>query len=178
MCTYKLTWEEFFEFNRNSLPTPSIASFVAMVFMAVAFGVFGAVLTYEVDPGSRLTPSIFCWMSLVLFIAAFWDLRARAARRKKRVTSELRSIYDRFYCGERTFFFDEQKWVVETPGGRHESSWSSLLSAAEWATVITLSARNQLSAAIPKRALTAQELESLRQIAITPAIRTWESEVS
>jgi hypothetical protein len=178
VSTYKLSWEEFLEFNQNSLPSQSIASFVAMIFMAVAVGIFGVVLTYAVDPGSRLTASIFCWLSLVLFLAAFWDLRGRTARRKKRATGELRRAYEQFYSGERSFVCDEQKWTVETQGGRQESSWSSLLSAAEWPNVITLSARDQLSAAIPKRALTSEELQTLRRLAITPALRTWNSSVN
>jgi hypothetical protein len=178
VSTYKLSWDEFLEFNQNTLPSPSIASFVAMIFMAIAVGVFGSVLTYAVDSGSRLTASIFCWLSLVLFVAAFWDLRVRTARRKKRATTELRGAYEQYYSGERTFAFDEIKWTVETQGGRQESSWSNLLSAAEWPSVITLSARDQLSAAIPKRALTGAELENLRRISITPIVRTWNSSVS
>jgi hypothetical protein len=178
VSTYKLSWDEFLEFNQSRLPSPSIASFVAMIFMAIAVGVFGGVLTYAVDSGSRLTASMFCWLSVVLFLAAFWDLRVRTARRKKRATAELRATYEQYYSGERTFAFDHTKWIVETQGGRQESSWSNLLSAAEWHSVVTLSARDQLSAAIPKRALTAAELGDLRRISITPTVRTWNSSVS
>jgi hypothetical protein len=104
MRTFKLSWEEFLEFHQNSLPGPSIASFVAMIFMAIAVGVFGGVLTYAVNAGSRMTASSFCWLSLVLFIAAFWDLRVRTARRKTRAIGELRGVYEQFYSGEQTCF--------------------------------------------------------------------------
>ncbi len=173
MSTYTLSWEEFLEIHQNSLPGPSIASFVAMIFMAVAVGAFGAVLTYAVDAGSKTTASGFCWLSLVLFVAAFWDLRVRTARRKARAVGELKRGYRQFYSGERTFAFDQEKWTVETPGGRQESFWPSLLSAAEWQSVIALSTGHQLSAVVPKRVLTPQELNSLRRIAIAPTEKTW-----
>jgi hypothetical protein len=61
-----MSFEEFLELFQGSLPTASIASFVATIFIAVAAGAFGAVLTYAVDPGSKWVASAFCWMSLGL----------------------------------------------------------------------------------------------------------------
>ena len=178
MRAYKLSWEEFLEFNQNSLPSPSVASFVAMIFIAAAVGIFGIVLTYGVDSGSRLMASIFCWLSLVLFAAAFWDFRVRTVRRRERATRELRSAYERYYLDERAFAFDEQKWSLEMAGGKQESPWVNLLSAAEWPNVIVLTAKDRLSAVIPKIALNAEELETLRRIAVKAAVRTWNSKVS
>jgi hypothetical protein len=176
--TYKLSWEEFLESHQESLPVPSIASFVATISIAVAVGLFGIVLTYAVDPGSKMMGSSFCWLSLVLFLAAFWDLRVRAARRRTRGIRELRAVYAQYYSGDRIFAFDREKWTLETQAGKQEGLWTGLLNAVERKSVITLSARDQLTAVVPKRILSTDELKSLRGIAIRPVETTWHSRVS
>jgi hypothetical protein len=178
VISYKISWEEFLEFNQQLLPGPSVASFVACLFIAMAVGVFGVVLTYAVDSGSKMIASSFCWLSLALFIAAFWDLRVRASRRRTRGIRELRAVYDQYYSGERTFTFDQQKWTLQTQAGKQELLWSGLLSGAEWKSVITLAARDLLPAAVPKRVLSPEELDSLRQLAIRPIEKRWQSNVS
>jgi len=92
--------EEFFETHQQILPVPSIASFVATIFIAFGVGVFGVVLTYAVDPGSKLTASIFCWLSVALFVGAFWDLRVRSAKRRSRSVQDLRAIYKTYHSGD------------------------------------------------------------------------------
>lgn len=178
VSAFQLSWEEFLEINQDSLPVPSVASFVAMIFIAIAVGAFGVVLTYAVEPASKTAASSFCWMSLALFAAAFWDLRVRAAKRRTASLRELRVTYEHYYSGERNFAFDDEGWTLETQTGKQSGLWSALLTAAEWRNVITLSARDQLSAVVPKRALTAERLDSLLCIAIRPSANTWESRMS
>src|SRR5882757_7071232 len=142
MHTYTLSWEEFLETHQQSLPGRSISSFVAMIFMGVAVGAFGVVLTYAVDPGSKLMASGFCWLSVALFVAAFWDLRVRAAKRRFRGVQELRAAYQAYYSGERSFSFDDEKWTLQTESGKQEVLWSGILTAAEWQSVVSLRARD------------------------------------
>jgi hypothetical protein len=178
VISYKICWEEFLEFSQESLPCPSVASFVACFFIAIAVGVFGVVLTYAVDPGSKMMASSFCWLSLALFVAAFWDLRVRTSRRRTLGIRDLRAVYDQYYSGERTFTFDQEKWTLQTQAGKQELLWSGLLSGAEWKSVITLAARDLLTAAVPKRVLLPEELDSLRRLAIRPIEKHWQSNVS
>jgi hypothetical protein len=56
--------------------------------------------------------------------------------------------------------------------------WSGLLSGAKWKSVITLAARDLLTTAVPKRVLRSEELDSLRQLAIRPIEKRWQSNVS
>lgn len=178
MISYKVSWEEFLEFNQQSLTSPSVASFVACFFIAIAVGVFGVVLTYAVDSGSKMMAFSFCWLSLALFVAAFWDLRVRASKRRTRSIRELRAVYDQSYSGERTFTFDQQKWTLETQAGKQELLWSGLLVGAEWKSVITLAGREQLTTAVPKRVIRSEELDSLRRLAIRPIEKRWQTNVS
>jgi len=178
VSTYNLTWEEFLEFQQGSLPGPSIASFIATIFIAIAVGVFGIVLTYAVEPGSKLMASSFCWLSLVLFLAAFWDLRVRTAKRRSRGVQELRAVYEQYYSGEREFGFDQEKWTLQTQSGKQEVLWTGLLNAVEWSSIITLSAAGQVTTAIPKRTLSSEELNTLRRIAIGTIENAWLSRMS
>src|SRR5256885_3887025 len=145
VSTYTISFDEFLELFQESLPEASIASFVATIFIAVALGAFGTVLTYAIDPGSKLVASTFCWISLVLFLAAFWDLTLRTRKRRARAVRELRIVYEQYYSGERTFTFDVEKWAIQGSSGRQESVWTSLLTAAEKQNVILLSSQNQIS---------------------------------
>jgi hypothetical protein len=178
VASYKLSWDEFLEFNQQSLPNPSVASFVACFFIATAVGIFGVVLTYAVDPGSKVVASSFCWLSVALFIGAFWDLRGRTQKRRSQSLRELRAIYDQYYSGERTFTFDQEKWTLETQVGKQELLWSGLLHGAEWKSVITLAAKDLLTASVPKRVLKADELDFLRRLAIKPIEKGWKSNTS
>jgi hypothetical protein len=178
VSTYSLTWEEFLEFQEGSLPTASIASFIATIFIAVAVGVFGIVLTYAVDPASKLMASGFCWLSLALFLAAFWDLRVRTARRRSRSVRELQAVYQQYYWGEREFGFDQEKWTLQTQSGKQEASWTGLANAVEWSSIVTLSAVGQVTTAIPKRVLSSEELNALHRIAIGPIANAWRSRMS
>jgi hypothetical protein len=178
VSTYNLTWEEFLEFQEGALPRPSIASFIATIFIAIAVGVFGVVLTYAVDRGSKLMASSFCWLSLVLFLGAFWDLRIRTARRRSRGVEELRAIYQQYYSGEREFGFDQEKWTLQTQSGKQEVLWKALSNAVEWSSIVTLSAVGQVTTAIPKRMLSSDELNALRRLAIGSIKNAWRSRMS
>lgn len=178
MHTYILSWEEYLETHEHILPGPSIASFVAMLFIAFAVGVFGIALTYAVDPGSKLTASVFCWLSVAVFFAAFWDLRVRSAKRRLRSVQDLRAVYKTYYSGERAFGFDNEKWTLQTESGRQEARWAGILTAADWQNVITLSGRDQLVTIVPKRVLAADELQHLRRIAIGSGEKKWPCRVS
>jgi hypothetical protein len=122
--------------------------------------------------------SSFCWLSLVLFLAAFWDLRVRTARRRSRGVQELRAVYHQYYSGERAFAFDQEKWTLQTQSGKQEVLWTGLSNAVEWSSVVTLSAIGQVTSAIPKRILSSEELSSLRRIAIGPTENAWRSRLS
>jgi len=176
--TYQLSWEEFLEIYQDWLPSPSIASFVSCLFIATAVGIFGIVLTYAVDSRSKLMASSFCWLSLILFGAAFWDLRVRTAVRRRRGTRNLRSTYDQYYSGEREFAFDQGKWTLRTNTGKQEALWAGLMSAVERQSIINLLAANQLSAAIPKRVLSSEALDSLRIMALGQPELSWLSSVT
>lgn len=178
MSTFELSWEEFLEFNQDSLAKPSIASFIATVFIAIAVGVFGVVLTYAVEPGSKAAASSFCWLSLLLLIAAIWDLRFRTAKRRSRGVEELRAAYQQYYLGGRDFAFDQQKWVLQTQSGKQEVLWTGLQTAVERPSVITLSAKDHLVVVLPKRILSAADLDTLRRMAIRPTEKTWSSSVT
>jgi hypothetical protein len=169
---YTLSWEEFFETQEESLPCPSIASFVATLFIAVAVGVFGGLLTYFIRPGDRVVASIFCWLAVGLFLLAFWDLKVRTRQRRKKATIELRSVYDRYYAGEQRFSFDQEIWTRELSSGKQESRWDSLLNAVETRNVFTLTAQSQ-HAIVPKRVLSSEQLRPLSDIAMGSTKNSW-----
>jgi hypothetical protein len=184
IVNYVLSWEEFLETHQESLPKPHIISFVCTFFVAIAVGVFGGLLTYFIQPQDRLVASMFCWLSLVLFLAAFWDLKVRTRLRRKRVLRELHSVYDRFHSSEQTFAFDQEKWTHGTKAGKHEALWSGLLQGVERQNVITLSMKDY-HVMVPKRAFgenststtaghdDAQTLETLRHIVLGQNGNAW-----
>jgi len=162
---YVLSWDEFLELHKDSLPGPSITSFVATMAVVVATGTFGAVLTWLVDPPDKWIPSMFLGLALVLLVCALWDLRFRTAKRRKKVIEELRFTYERDFAGERTFAFDQNQWSLTTKAGKYDGTWTSLSSAVERENTITLSDRSN-AATVPKRVLGENELQSLRRIAL------------
>jgi len=172
------------EVHQESLPKPHIVSFAFTMFIAIAVGVFGGVLTYAVRSQDRLVASMFLWLSLVLFLAAFWDLKFRTRIRAKRVVRELRSVYDRYHSGEQRFSFDREKFGHETRSGRYEAPWSGLLQGVERSSVITLSTKEHYLI-VPKRVFAGnttsaaaeqtgvQPLETLRQLILGPQGDAW-----
>jgi YcxB-like protein len=151
---YMLTWEEFMEVHASSLPRPSIGSFICMVLIAIASGSFGGLLIYFIEPQDRMIASVFCWISLAVLVAAFWDLTFRTSKRRQQFTREMRSIYDRYYDGEQAFWFDDHKWTHETKAGKYEASWSALTTSAERPNVIHWSTKDH-SIVLPKRVIAA-----------------------
>lgn len=122
--------------------------------------------------------SNFCWLSFVLFLAAFWDLRVRTARRRSRSVQELRAVYEQYYSGEREFGFDQEKWTLQTQSGKQEVLWTGLSNGREWSSIVTLAAVGQVTTAIPKRVLSSEALNALRRIAIGPIDNAWRSRMS
>ena len=177
--SYTLSWDEFLEMYQPTLPRPSVASFVATIFIACAVGVFGAVLTYAVDLESKMTASIFCWLSLALFLTAFWDLRVRSAKQKVQAINNLRATYKSYFSSEQSFEFADEKWTLETESEKQEVWWSSLSTAVEWPRVLALLRRGQPTVAVPKRVLSAEDLKNLRRLAIVVGgEKVWSSKVS
>ena len=182
--SYVLSWEEFLEVHESSLPRPHIASFVCTIFVATATGIFGGLLTYFVEPQDKLTASMFCWLSLVLFFVAFWDFTIRTRKCRKRVIRELRSVFDRYHGGEQSFFFDQEKWTHRTENSENEASWTGLLSAAERPNVITLATKNHM-VVLPKRIFVSDSsvvapdgeppsVNTLRRLAFGQAVNLWQ----
>jgi hypothetical protein len=167
--SYTISWEEFLECCQDYLPKPSVASFIATMFVGVAVGAFGGVLTYAVDPGSKLLASIFCWLSFIIFLGAFWDLKVRTRRRQKGFTKECRATYDRLLTKELRFDFDGQKFAFESKTGKGEVPWAHLLRAVERQRVITLGS----STMVPKRVLSAVEVENLHRLALPSNGKSW-----
>jgi YcxB-like protein len=163
--TYVLSWDEFLELHKDSLPGPSITSFVSTMAVVAATGIFGAVLTWLVDPPDKWIPSMFLGLALILLACALWDLKFRTAERRKKVTEELHFIYERDFADERTFAFDQNQWSLITKAGKYDGTWTSLSSAVERENTITLSGRSN-AATVPKRVLGENEMESLRRIAL------------
>lgn len=93
------------KFRRGPLPGPSIGSFICAVLIAIASGTFGGLLIYFIQPQDRMIASVFCWLSVALLGAAFWDLKFRTNKHRQRFIREMRSIYDRYYDGEQAFEF-------------------------------------------------------------------------
>jgi len=162
---YVLSWDEFLELYKDSLPGPSVTSFVATIAVAIATGTFGAVLTWLVDPPDKWIASMFLGLALVLFACALWDLKFRTGRRRGKVIEELRFKYERDFTDEQTFAFDQNQWTLTTKAGKFDTTWTSLSSAVERENTITLSDRHKATI-VPKRVLGENELESLRQIAL------------
>jgi hypothetical protein len=162
---YTISCDEFLECCEDRLPKPSVASFVAMLLIAIATGVFGVVLTYAVDPGSKLLASTFCWLSIVLLGMALWDLKIRSRQCRDRLVKEYRAIHDRLLKDEFTFDFDSHRFTFESAKGKGEVPWEGVLRAVEMQNVIALG--NAMI--VPKRVLEAGELEKLRQLAIPGA---------
>lgn len=162
---YVLSWDEFLELHKDSLPGPSITSFVATMAVVVATGTFGAVLTWLVDPSDKWIASMFLGLALVLLVCALWDLKFRTGKRREKVIEELRFIYERDFADDRTFAFEQNQWSLTTKAGKYDGTWASLSSAVERENTITLSDRRN-AATVPKRALRENELESLRQITL------------
>ena len=142
------------EVYERSLPRPSIGSFICMVLIAIASGTFGGLLIYFIQPQDRMIASVFCWISLAILVAAFWDLKFRTSKRRQQFTREMRSIYDRYYDGEQAFEFDDHKWTHETKAGKYEASWSALTTAAERPNVVHWSTKDH-SIVLPKRVIAA-----------------------
>src|SRR5262249_14419263 len=149
MARFTVAWEEFLEIYEALLPRPSIASFLVSLLIATATGVFGAVLTYAVDPGSKLLASVFLWLSLLMFVAALWDLKARTARRRDSAIKGLQAVHKRYHSSPHTFAFDTAQWVSEAESGRQEVPWTALQVAVERPHVLELAAKN-LYAVVPK----------------------------
>jgi len=85
--------------------------------------------------------------------------------RKSQGERELRSAYDTFFAGQRTFEFDREKWTLRTQFGHSEALWTGLRRATESRHTFALCVENQ-TVMVPKRALTEDEIELLRNIAL------------
>ena len=170
---YTISCDEFLECCQDNLPGPNIPSFVGTLFIGVGTGTFGAVLTYTVDPGSKLLASIFCWIGVVLLGLAFWDLKIGTRRRRERLLKEYRATYERLLKDEFTFDFDEQKFTFESAKGKGEVPWEGLLSAVERRNVMTLGKATM----VPKRVLGATELEKLRNLAMPNMGMRWSFQI-
>jgi hypothetical protein len=151
---YVLSWEEFMEVHAQALPRPSIGSFICAVLMAIASGAFGGLLICFIQPQDRVVASVFCWLSLAILLAAFWDLKVRTKKRRQHFIRELRSIYDRYYDREQSFAFDDDKWTHETKAGKYEALWSALTTAVERPNVFHWSTREHVIV-LPKRIIAA-----------------------
>jgi hypothetical protein len=159
---YTVFWEEFKEAYASRFPKPNIASLFFMLLLAIAAGTFGGVLIYFVEPQDRGTASVFCYLSGVLFLAAFWDYKSRTKGRLKLYTEKLRSTYERTYVGEQTLEFDQEKWIHETSDGKYESPWASLRSAVEYEHTFVFWNKGYV-VYLPKRALNAEQTTVFKQ---------------
>lgn len=173
---YVLSWEEFVEVHSESLPRPSIESFICAALVALATGTFGALLIYFIQPQDRGVASLFCWLALAVLVVAFWDFKFRTDKRRKRFLRELRSIYDRYHSGEQALAFDANGWKHETQAAKYEASWEALTTAIERTNVITWSTRDHVTM-LPKRAVASsyhagnageKGLEQLRRLTLGP----------
>jgi hypothetical protein len=151
-CPLCALWDEFMEVHTESLPKPSIGSFICSLLIAIATGTFGVLLVYFIEPQDRKVASVFCWIALAVLVAAFWDLKFRTSKHRERFLRELRSIYDRYQVGEQALTFDGDKWIHETNAGKYEASWKALTTALEWHNVITWSTRDHITM-VPKHVL-------------------------
>ena len=149
---YVLSWDEFLEAHKEHLPKPQVASFVGTILCAIALGAYGGLLLYSLGSDNRMPGSLFCSLSLVLFLAAFWELIIRTKQRGEQFIQGLRSNYGRQYSGEQAFDFDDQKWTHETEDGKFESPWSRLTYAVEQQKVFGLWTKSH-AAILPKRVL-------------------------
>jgi hypothetical protein len=163
--SYSPSWEEFAELYQDSLPSPDIISFIAMICVSVLVGAFGAfAMSIAKTTANQLGASLFCAIAVVVAVAAYWDLKIRPKGHRDAYLREVRSIYERFYSASRTFTFDAEKWTVQSDSGRRESTWSGLQRASESKNVFMLTGESE-SALIPKRVLDEAALQSLRQLA-------------
>ena len=150
--TYTVSWEEFWEVHKSSAPKANFASFVGMIFIGLATCVFGVILTSLVGPEDRSVSATFIWLSLAVFLAAFWDLKLRPKRHKQQFVANLHDSYSRSYSGEQTFSFDPEKWTHQAQDGKYECAWEKLRYVVEYTNVFGLWTRTYL-VMIPKRAL-------------------------
>lgn len=164
-ASYVLAWEEFLELYEESLPGPSVASLVATIFIAVAVGMFGGLLTYFVDSQDKIVASVFCWMSLALFVLAFWDFKIRTRQRRRKSLAALRSVYDRYYLVERTFEFNRDKWIASIGSTRQETSWSDVISATVRKNVLYIATQAQ-AATLPQRVFTVDQWAALEALSL------------
>src|SRR5690349_8344405 len=152
VAKYSLSWDEFMEAHQGSVPRPPVASSVVMMFFALALGCYGGAVLYAVEPQDRPTASVFCWLSVMLFAIALWDLTARTRKRRKLFVQGHRSNYDRQYVGEQEIAFDQEKWAHGNRDGKYEASWSAVLHAIEYQNVITFWTKGH-AVIVPKRVL-------------------------
>jgi hypothetical protein len=129
---------------------------------AVMSGVTGLFLRDRVQ--EEPVGALFFFLSLILFLVALW-MRFRTPIKKAQSERELRSSYDTFFAGERTFEFDREKWTLRTQFGHTETLWTGLHRAIESPHAFALCVDNQ-TVMVPKRALTEDEVELLRNIAL------------
>src|SRR6185312_5369144 len=78
---------------------------------------------------------------------------------------------------EQSFSFDQEKWTLRNESGRSEIPWSGVLAAVEWPNVFFLVSESG-QAVVPKRALKAEMVDSLRKFASLESSDIWPYKVS
>ncbi len=163
--TYTLSWDEFAEVYTDSWPKPNVVAIVATAGFAMAFAVFGFLLARALGPEEWRIGLAFYSCSVFLAGLAIWESKGRTTQLKKEKVKEARSLYERFYSQEQVFTIDQEKWGHETETSKKEMTWAGLLSTVERQNVVALVAKDQLTV-VPKRSLTPDTLDLLRQAAL------------
>src|SRR5215472_4041359 len=166
--TYTLTWEEFAELHQSSWPRPDYFSGIVTGAVSVplfAYGMSLAVFGMPDEPGLY---SAFIGAPLLLAVTAIGSLMSQSRKVLKGAIAEKRAEYDRRNAQEESFSFDQEKWTRDTPSGKQEVVWSSLLHTLEWPNVLHVAGEGG-AATVPKRVLEPAALTSLRQHAFPAA---------
>jgi hypothetical protein len=164
MVSYTLSWEEYMEMYNFSLPQQVSASFLTTVWAAI-FSAAAALLVPDSIASVSLRLGLFC-ISLALFLVAVWNYEVATPRRREQIEHGLRSFYESYFSGERVFTFDGERWTLRTQSGHQEGIWAGLRSATESRSTFALCAENQL-VLVPKRALTGEEVDLMRRLALS-----------
>jgi hypothetical protein len=160
--TYTPSWEEYAEQFEYSWPRRDLLPVIVTSMAALFMFIYGIALT-RAAPDEPMLQWIF--LGTPFFLVFMVAVVSSTNQRRKQVIVKTRAEYDRWHAKPQAFSFDHEKWIHETPAGRHESKWSELLSAMEFANVFLLNDESA-SVLVPKRVLDPAAVQVLRQSAL------------
>lgn len=174
---YTLSWEEYSELFSDSWPRPDYFSAIVVAMVSIPLIAYGVILAVFGMPDEHTINWMFIGGPAFLLLAAFLSIASGSKKAIKEAKAEKRAQYERWHAKEQTFSFDQEKWTLRSASGKWEIPWSGILAAVEWPNVfLLLFAGGQ--AIVPKRAINAEMIGSLRTFASLEPREIWPYKIS